>query len=126
MEKFFIAFIVVAVIGLTIFLFLDFQGIFDSSGKSEENIPTDEFIQCLVDSGMVVYASKTCPACSSLASLFGGYDSVQNLFVLCSEERDRCNTEMESYYVPEIQINGELFEGEETLKNFAAKTGCAY
>ncbi len=173
MEKFLMVFIVIAVIGLTTFLFLDFQGMFGSSSQeedvliepspqeietSEQNepllkeevveieepeeeteeplppaeepeekvVPDDEFIQCLVDSGMVVYASKTCPACTNLADLFGGYESVEDLFVICSEERERCDLEMKRNAVPEIQINGELLEGARSLENFAQKTGCIY
>ncbi len=162
MEKFLTVFIVIAIIGLTTFLILDFQGVFDSSSQEDELVehipeeietseqneplvkeevveieeseeepedritPDDEFIQCLVDSGMVVYASKTCPACTSLARLFGGYERVENLFVICSEERERCNTEMKRTSVPEIQINGELFKGERSLENFAQETGCVF
>ena len=88
------------------------------------DLPSSEFIQCLVDSGMVVYASETCPACSSLANQFGGYEAVEGLFVLCGDQGDRCNDEMQTNYVPEIQINGILLEGSRTFENFATKTGC--
>ncbi len=98
---------------------------FEAVERSDESsLPSSEFIQCLADSGMVVYASETCPACSSLANQFGGYEAVEDLFVLCGDQGDRCNDEMQTNYVPEIQINGELFEGNRTLEDFATKTGC--
>jgi hypothetical protein len=87
-------------------------------------VPSDEFIQCLVDSGMVVYASKTCPACSALANSFGGYDAVENLFVFCNDDSEACTENMQTTYVPEIQHNGVVFEGARTMDAFASLTDC--
>ena len=93
-------------------------------GEEAFALPSDEFIQCLVDSGMVVYASETCPACSVLADSFGGYEAVEDLFVLCGDDWETCEAEMQTNYVPEIQYNGEVFEGGRSMVDFANLTGC--
>lgn len=93
-------------------------------GQEDLVLPSDEFIQCLVDSGMVVYASKTCPACSALADSFGGYDAVEELFVLCGDDWETCEAEMQTNYVPEVQYNGEVFEAGRSMEDFAVLTGC--
>lgn len=85
----------------------------------------DSFINCLVEKGMVVYASKTCPACVSFADLFGGYDKVDSLFVICNQEPERCGLEMKDRFVPEIQIKGELYNGPRDLNSLAEETGCS-
>jgi hypothetical protein len=82
------------------------------------------FAQCLVDAGMVVYVSRTCPACSAFSRLLGGYDVADGLFVECSLSGLRCEAEMQTNYVPEIQINGELFEGDRDLESLSSATGC--
>lgn len=85
---------------------------------------SSEFIQCLADEGVVIYGSKTCPACSDLAESFGGYEAISSIYVECSEERERCAKEAETGYVPEIRIGGELYEGPGTPRNLAEETGC--
>jgi len=94
------------------------------SDQQEEDDSMKSFIECLVEEGMVVYASYTCPACTALAEEFGGYDKVESLFVECSQERERCNLEMKTEFVPEVQINGELYQGSRSLEGFSEKTGC--
>ncbi len=90
----------------------------------DDELPSAEFIDCLADSGMVVYASRTCPACTDLANSFGGYDAVENLFVECSEQPEVCQEYAKTGYVPEIQFEGEVFEGGRSMEDFAALTGC--
>ncbi len=84
----------------------------------------NDFIQCLADSGMVIYGSRTCPACTQLAESFGGYDKIALIYVECSEERERCSSEMQTNYVPEIQIQGNLYEGSRDLGYLAKITDC--
>jgi hypothetical protein len=88
----------------------------------ESNI--DGFISCLIDRGVVVYASRTCPACFAFAESLGGYAKVENLFVECNDKPERCETEMKTRYVPEIQINGELYIGSRNLESLSEVTGC--
>ncbi len=94
------------------------------TNTTNDELPSAEFIDCLADSGMVVYASRTCPACTDLANSFGGYDAVENLFVECSEQPEVCQEYAKTGYVPEIQFEGEVFEGGRSMEDFAALTGC--
>ncbi len=85
---------------------------------------TSEFVKCLADSGMIIYGSATCPACVSLVEVLGGYEMVEPIYVECSENWDICEEEKETGYVPEVQIEGVLFEGGKTPENFSMETGC--
>ena len=98
--------------------------IIDSRPAKDEQKNGNNFVECLVDAGMVVYGSKTCPACMNLVEKFGGYDEMGDLFVSCGDDGDRCEKEMQTNYVPVIQINGELFEDGRELEDFAKATGC--
>jgi hypothetical protein len=113
--------ILLAVVGIYYFMTKE-QVVEDDDVKGEST--NSEFIQCLVDSGMEVYASKTCPACSDFANSLGGYDAIANLFVFCDDDMDRCNEKMQTNFVPEIQINGEVYEGSRDLDSLADLTGC--
>lgn len=83
-----------------------------------------EFNQCLADNGVVIYGSVWCSACKNLVSTLGGYDAVEPVYVECTQEEQRCQNEAKSGYVPEIQINGEQYEGSRTLESFSEITGC--
>ncbi|MEX0920044.1 MAG: hypothetical protein WDZ69_00495 [Candidatus Pacearchaeota archaeon] len=94
-------------------------------GNSEkDNSGLKEFNDCLAENGMVIYGSQTCPACRNLVETMGGYESVESVFVECTQEGERCQNEMKTNYVPEIQINGEIYEGSRSLEAFAERTGC--
>jgi len=92
--------------------------------NNELEVSKNIFIQCLIDQGMVVYASRTCPACAQFAQELGGYDKVGSLFVECSEEQERCENEMKTNFVPEIQINGEVYQGPRDIESLSKITGC--
>jgi hypothetical protein len=49
---------------------------------------------------------------------------VEPIYVECSENWDICEEEKETGYVPEVQIEGVLFEGGKTPANFSMETGC--
>ena len=95
-----------------------------SQSKAQALLPYVEFSQCLADNGMVIYGSQFCPYCNELAQLMGGYEAVQSVYVECTVEQARCAQETLTDYVPEVQLNGEVFEGERTLSSFAQATGC--
>jgi hypothetical protein len=82
------------------------------------------FVECLAEKGVIIYGSKTCPACASLAEEYGGYENMKPIYVECSEEWERCDKEMLVGYVPAIQINGELYDGWGSPENLAKETGC--
>ncbi len=103
------------------------------AGEPEETISENDtvngFIQCLADAGVVIYGSKTCPACAQLEQEYGGYEIVKPIYLDCSglgtaEERERCMNEMQTMYVPEIQIKGNLFKGWGSPEALAEATGC--
>ena len=85
---------------------------------------SEDFVQCLVDSGVVIYVSDTCPACTNLADEFGGYDVAGELFVNCNEKPEICDVQMKTDYVPEIQHSGELLESVSSIEDFSKLTGC--
>jgi len=86
--------------------------------------PEKPFIQCLADAGVVIYGSRTCPACAQLVESFGGYDKIALIYVECNEEREKCSSEMQTNYVPEIQIQGELYSGPRSPDNIADAVSC--
>ncbi len=65
----------------------------------------------MAEAGLIIYGSRTCPACASLANSLGGYEKIEPIYVECSEKWEKCSAEMQTRYVPEIQIQGELYEG---------------
>ncbi len=90
----------------------------------EKKVTIDEFVQCLKESGIVIYGSKTCPACAALAESFGGYDVINPIYVECTEERVKCSSNMKTGYVPEIQLNGQVYSGPRDLNSLANLTNC--
>ncbi len=92
--------------------------------EENNNGETSILIDCLKEKEVVVYGSKTCPACTQLVSEFGGYDVISPIYVECMEERDRCTEEKQTGYVPEIQIKGELYKGGRSPEVIASEVGC--
>lgn len=96
---------------------------------SEENqrSATDEqiaFAECLVDAGVVIYVSQTCPACAVFAQQLGGYDVAEDLFVECGQSPEICSANMQTNYVPEIQVDGTVLEASDRLAGLVNSTGC--
>ena len=83
-----------------------------------------DFNQCLADNGVVIYGSEWCPACNSLVETLGGHEKVSPVYVECTREQERCQREKLSGYVPEIQINEEVYQGSRSLERLAKITGC--
>jgi len=96
---------------------------------SFKSVPEEEksttFIQCLANEGVVIYGMRTCPACKQLADNLGGYDAISLIYVECSQEQERCRSEMKTKYVPEIQIMRELYKDGRTPQDLSSATGCA-
>ncbi len=82
------------------------------------------FMQCLDDAGVVIYGSRTCPACARLSQEYGGYDMMSPIYVECTVYPERCQQEMLVNYVPAVQIRGEIFEGWGSPQNLSIVTGC--
>ncbi len=101
----------------------------DNSQDEEKGDVDSSFIDCLVDAGVVIYGSSTCPACAQLENEWGGREVVDPIYLDCSglgtvEETERCGSEMKTRFVPEVQINGELFDKWGSPENLAKETGC--
>ena len=85
-----------------------------------------KFNECLAENGMVVYGMEWCPACNNLVEALGGYEDAEPVYVECThaENQQRCQNEMKGNAVPEIQLNGEGYQGQRTLQGFSEATGC--
>ncbi|MFP4116364.1 MAG: glutaredoxin family protein [Candidatus Aenigmatarchaeota archaeon] len=66
-------------------------------------------MDCLDEGGVTVYGTHTCPACTQLAESLGGFELTSQIFVECTEEQQRCRSEMRGTSVPEIHINGQHY-----------------
>jgi len=106
---------------------------FNSERKEEVNKKaerTDEeltsLIDCLKEEEVVIYGSYTCPACTKLIELFGGSEVIEPIYVECMEEGDVCDEEKLSRFVPEIQIDGEVYKGGRSPKDLAEEVGCEF
>ena len=91
----------------------------------EDNQKLIEFNECLAENGMIIYGSRTCPACIELIETLGGYEVAEPVYIECTEERQRCQDEMKGSAVPEIQFNSEAYRGQRTLEGFSEATGCS-
>ena len=95
-------------------------------GGQEVEIDGDmtDLINCLAEEGLVIYGLDTCPACTQLANSLGGYDAIEPIYVECSEDQQECAENTKTQYVPEIQIDGELYEGNNDPRSLANEVGC--
>ena len=118
--------IIIALITIISLFFL--SGCNENSQPNENDITNinslKEFNKCLADNGVVIYGTVFCPACNALVENLGGYEKVKPIYVECSEEEERCREETKTIYVPEIQINGEVYEGSRSLEALSQLTGC--
>lgn len=86
--------------------------------------PMAETVACLEEKEVVIYGSRTCPACIQMVNLFKGYEVIDPIYVECQTEGLRCSQEMQTQYVPEVQIAGNVFQGPATPAAIAAAVGC--
>jgi hypothetical protein len=122
-----ISFIVISLILFFVFINKDNKIIlFLASINKDNTMSYSETIECLHDSGVVIYGSKYCPACIALVDSFGGYDKISPIYVDCNEDNERCLAEMKTDYIPEIQIKGVLYVGERNPVSIFKKTNCFY
>lgn len=113
--------IVATIVIIIIVLFFTFK---NKEIENEKEKTINDFVQCLAQAGIVIYGSKTCPACTSLVNSFGGYEIIKPIYVECSEEGDRCREEMQTNFVPEIQIKGRIYSAPRDPESLGAAVGC--
>jgi ElaB/YqjD/DUF883 family membrane-anchored ribosome-binding protein len=92
----------------------------------EKRERTRNFIECLEDEEFVIYGFKGLPDCDKLLSQFGDYNFVDLIYIECSENEEKCINEMKEYYVPEIQIKGDVYQGETDTSSVEIETGCLF
>ena len=111
---------------LIIVLIIIFIGVFfllDYFGKKKEKIP-ESFIQCLADTGVTIYGTEVCPVCKDLVESFSGYEKINPIYVNCTKEMNRCEEEICTGFVPEVQIKGELYNGLIDPQSLGQAVGC--
>lgn len=99
---------------------------FNLGNQEQENNSDSQvgLIECLAANNFIIYGSRTCPACAQLVESLGGYEEVAPIYVECSDEGDRCAENMQTNYVPEIQISGEIYAGSRDPQALAEQVGC--
>ncbi len=112
------------IIAVSVFLIL--ISVFFLRPENREAVVTDDFIKCLEEEGVVIYGRSTCPVCVELVQEYGGKEAIDPIYVDCDdgEEHDRCDQEIKTGYVPEIHVEGVIFEEWGTPENLARETGC--
>jgi len=97
--------------------------------EPQENLEIDNeaiaaFVDCLAEKEFVIYGANWCGYTKTLVDSFGGFNSVEPIYVECTENEELCASEGVTGY-PTVKINGELYQGERTFEAFAEATGCS-
>lgn len=97
-------------------------------GNNKEN-GGSALISCLAKNDVIIYGLQSCPHCQKLVKSLGGYEVAEPIYIECSsagskKEQQRCQREMKTGYVPEIQIEGELYTGDKSPSELAKEVGC--
>lgn len=98
----------------------------DGNDDSGYTASQEQLIQCLDEKNVVIYGSATCPYCRELVNSLGGYEMVDPIYVECSLYSSRCTDEMQTTGVPEIQIDGVLYQGSRAPSDIASQAGCTF
>jgi len=126
-NKLFIAIIVVIAAVFVVPLIISSQR--NNEPEREERAIAREqdaaLVQCLSEADVVVYGTETCPACTQFAMQFGGYDVIDPIYVECADNPEECEANMQTEFVPEVQIDGIVTE-DRSKAGLAAQTGCSY
>ncbi len=92
--------------------------------RIENKLNEGGVFECLAKKGVVVYGTEWCPACAALIEEWGGREAVDPIYVDCNISPKRCDEEMKTHYVPEIQIKGEIYKESRELGVILQKAGC--
>ena len=82
------------------------------------------FVECLKEEDLIIYGFEGSSPSDDLMDQFGDYDFLDLIYVECSDEGERCLKEMKNFYVPEVQIKGEIYQGEEKIESLGNATKC--
>ena len=104
--------IIIVLIGLIIF------------SQSKNQAANSSFLECLKDSGVVIYGTGACPTCTQLKNdLLAIGEDIDLVYVDCDENSQRCAEETKENNVPEIQIKGNVFPNN-SIEALSQETGC--
>ncbi len=121
---------------IVIFGVIVLAGVVNDNGSAELTSPEEEeevveeigemesFVNCLDDKNVTIYGSSWCPYCTDLVEDFGGYDIVDPIYVECTEDEQRCADEMIGRGVPEIQVDGDIYQRSRELAVLGEEVGC--
>ncbi len=106
-----------------------FLSIEEKPTENNENEIDTSLIECLDDNDLVIYGASTCPACKQLVASLGGQETVESIYVECGasgseDDQQKCQQNAETGYVPEIQIDGQVYEGPRDPASLAGQVGC--
>jgi hypothetical protein len=121
-------FLILLVVGISVSVFFFIK---QEEKRKLEKQRIEEFISCLKEAGVVIYGSSVCPACAQLEKEYGGKEVLKPIYLDCSgrgpeQETKECNEKLQTGFVPEIQINGALFDAWGSPQALAQETGCDY
>lgn len=83
---------------------------------------TEEFAECISDSGAILYGTSWCSHCQNQKALFGSTIEKIN-FIDCGASREACSEAGITAY-PTWVIGGEKYLGTQSLEKLAQLTGC--
>lgn len=92
-----------------------------SPSSSNEN---ETFAQCLTESGVKMYGTDWCQYCQQQKSMFGNKAFKLVDYVNCDFNQAECNEAGIQGY-PTWIINGETYQGIQSLQTLSSLTGCA-
>ncbi|MBN2121800.1 hypothetical protein JW721_01965 [Candidatus Micrarchaeota archaeon] len=83
---------------------------------------SEEFAECITDSGAIFYGAFWCSHCQNQKALFG--NSIEKInFIDCGASEDACTRAGITAY-PTWIIGGEKYLGTQSLETLAELTGC--
>lgn len=117
--------IVIIVIAIVAFYLANFTGFFVKPAPQPGKY--DNFAKCLTEKGARMFGAYWCPHCQSQKELFG--DSKKYIgYVECDPRGDNAKPELCTQNniqgFPTWIINGQAYEGEQSLETLSSLTGC--
>jgi hypothetical protein len=94
--------------------------------EEEIESETKKIAECLEEEDLVIYIFKGSSDCDYIINQFGDYDFLDAIYVECSDQVERCLSEMKDPYVPEVQIKGEVYQGVNTIYYISKAAGCVF
>lgn len=121
MKKFFAVFIILILAAVAVVL------VVRAAQRDREPTPTDQFAQCITDSGATFYGAYWCPHCMAQKQMFGRAQKLLP-YVECStpnRERNATCTEADIQSYPTWEFaDGTRLSGERSFAELSEATSC--